>query len=117
MAISILNSLFLLAYLLSAAVQYNDPDSLPWIAIYLAAAGMCIARFRNKLPRWMPLTLLTISLVWIGSLLPNVVGQVSMQDIIESISMRTKEIEEAREIGGLAFVAVWAAVLTHRNRR
>lgn len=117
MAILVFNSLFLLAYLLSAAVQYNDPDNLVWITIYLAAAWMCIARFRNKLPRWLPLSLLTISLVWMGALLPSVVGQVSIQEIIESISMRTKAVEEAREIGGLAFVAIWAAVLTHRKGR
>jgi hypothetical protein len=33
MAMTTFNSLFLLAFLLSAGVQYNDPDPLPWILI------------------------------------------------------------------------------------
>ena len=107
-----LNGLFLVAYLLSAAVQYNDPDTLPWIAIYLAAALMCLARFTGHQPLWLAPTLLAISLVWAGLLLPEVFGQVSPQEVVESLSMRTREVEEAREIGGLLLVASWSAVLT-----
>ena len=40
---SFLNALFFVAYLLSAIVQYNDPDALPWILIYLAASLNLIA--------------------------------------------------------------------------
>ena len=117
MAINVLNTLFLLAYLLSAAVQYNDPDASPWIAIYLAAAVMCVAQYRRKLPRWLPLPLLFTSLVWIGALVPGIAGQVSFTEILESISMQTRAVEEAREIGGLAFIALWAAVLLHLGGR
>lgn len=111
MLFTALNALFLLAFLLSAAVQYNDPDPLPWMTIYLAAALMCIVRFRRRLPRWLPLALYSASLLWIGSLLPSIVGQVSLAEIVESISMQTRAVEEAREIGGLALVALWSAVL------
>ena len=38
MSTQLLNGLFLLAYLLSALVQINDPDPAIWIALYLAAA-------------------------------------------------------------------------------
>ncbi len=112
MIIASLNGLFLVAYLLSAAVQYNDPDTLPWIAIYLAAALMCLARFTGHQPVWLPATLLVISLAWAGFLLPEVFGQVSPQEVVESLSMRTREVEDAREIGGLLLVATWAAMLT-----
>ena len=111
----VFNSLFLLAYVASVLVQFNDPDPWAWIAIYLAAAGMCIAWFRNRLPRWYPTGLMVISLLWIGSLLPAVAGKVSLADIVESISMKTRTVEEAREIGGLALVAIWSAVLMHRR--
>ena len=117
MLITILNALFLVAYLLSAVVQYNDPDGLLWIVIYLAAALMCIGALRRKLPKWYPWTLLVISLVWIGWLLPNILGKVSPGELVESISMRTREIEEAREIGGLVLVAIWAGVLSFRRGR
>ena len=116
MAYIVLNSIFLIAYLLSAAVQYNDPDSLRWIIVYLAASVMCIAWFRHKLPRWYPPLLLVVSLVWIGTLLPTVVGQVSLAEMVESISMKTKSVEEAREIGGLLLVAIWSGFLMQRRR-
>ena len=114
---SFLNALFFVAYLLSAIVQYNDPDALPWILIYLAASLMCAAQFLRRLPRWLPTSLLFISLVWIGTLLPDIVGQVSLADIVESVSMKTRAVEEAREIGGLALIAIWSAVLMSRRGR
>jgi hypothetical protein len=117
MIIAVLNVLFLLAFLLSAAVQYNDPDPLQWAAIYLAAAGMCALQMRNKLPRWLPLALLLTSVAWIGMLLPSIVGQVSLAEVFESITMKTKAVEEAREIGGLILVGLWAAALVYRERR
>ena len=110
------NAVFLLAFLLSAAVQYNDPDLLRWIAIYTAAAALCLARFLVPLPRWLPASLLAISLAWIGLLLPKVVGQVSVGEVFESITMRTRAVEEAREIGGLLLVAAWSAVLMLRGK-
>ena len=101
MIIPIFNTVFLIMYLLSAAVQYNDPDALLWILIYLFAAGMCIARMRKKQQRWLPRTLLVVSLLWMGSLLPHIVGQTSLAEVFASISMQSKAVEEAREIGGL----------------
>lgn len=117
MLLTLLNALFFTAYLLSAAVQYNDPDALAWIIIYLAAAGMCLAQFLKKQPKWLPPLLLAASLLWIGMLLPSIIGQVTPEEVFESISMKTKAVEEAREIGGLLFVALWAAALTVRRGR
>ena len=116
MAYILLNSLFLLAYLLSAAVQFNDPDPWRWVAVYLAAAAMCIAWFRRRLPRWYAALLLVASLVWIGTLLPAVVGKVSPQALFESLSMQSRSVEEAREIGGLLLVALWSGALVRRIR-
>lgn len=110
------NALFLLVYLLSAAVQYNDPDALRWAAMYLAAAAMCALQFRRNPPRWPAFGLLAISVIWMGLLLPSIVGQVSFEEIFASISMQTRAVEEAREIGGLLLVALWAAVLSYRQR-
>lgn len=116
MTTPILNTIFLVIYVLSAAVQYNDPDALLWAIMYLAAAGMCIAQFWKRPPRWLPRTLLAISVAWIVALLPSIVGQVSLEEIFESISMKTKAVEEAREIGGLLLVGLWASVLSYRQR-
>jgi hypothetical protein len=110
-----LNLLFLTSFVLSAIVQYNDPDALIWIAIYVAAAGMCLAQHLNHQPRWLPPLLLVICLIWIAWLLPSIIGQVSLAEVVESISMQTRAVEEAREIGGLAIVAFWAICITIRQ--
>jgi hypothetical protein len=117
MTIRIFNLLFFFAFLLSAAVQYNDPDATAWIATYLCASYMCFAQVRGHHTRWVPGILLVGCLAWIGLTLPALVGNVSWQEIVESISMKTREVEEAREIGGLALVAIWAAVLLVHNHR
>jgi hypothetical protein len=110
-----LNSIFLVIYLLSATVQYNDPDALPWIAVYLIAAGMCVLQYRRKHQRLLPRALLVLCVVWMGSLLPDVVGQTSFSEIFASISMRTRAVEEAREIGGLLLIVIWAGALSFRG--
>jgi hypothetical protein len=111
-AIKVLNAIFLIVYLLCAVVQYNDPDALPWALIYLSAGAMCVLEAGNRQANWLPPTLLAISLVWIGFLLPGIIGQVSLEKIFASISMKTKAVEEAREIGGLLLIVFWAGVLT-----
>ena len=117
MTIRLLNLLFFFAFLLSAAVQYNDPDATPWIAAYLCAAFMCFAQLKGHQTRWVPGILLAGTVVWILLTLPNIVGKVTWQEIFESVSMKTRAVEEAREIGGLALVGIWAAVLLIHNRR
>lgn len=117
MVFSILNALFVLVFLLFAAVQYNDPDAQLWISIYLAATAMCALQFRQQSPRWLPPALVVISALWIATLLPTVVGKVPLADIFASLRMQTREVEEAREIGGLFIVGLWAAVLTQRQRK
>lgn len=116
MATTTLNIIFLITYSLSAAVQYNDPDALLWVAMYLTAAAMCVAQARHKQPRWLPPGLLLVSVAGIVLLLPNIVGQVSLHEIFASVTMQTRAVEEAREIGGLLLVVIWASVLTWYQR-
>ncbi|MEM1112212.1 MAG: transmembrane 220 family protein [Pseudomonadota bacterium] len=117
MAFQIANSIFLLAYVLSAGVQLNDPDALPWIAIYLTAAGLCLDQFIGPRLTWLPPALLALCLVWLLFLLPAIIGQVSPSEVFESVSMQTRAVEEAREIGGLAMVALWAGIVMVRRGR
>ena len=64
-------------FLLFAVVQYNDPDPVRWMAIYLAAALCCALELTGRL-RW-PLPVLTTvaALIWAGIWAPRVVGQVN----------------------------------------
>jgi len=117
MTIRFLNLVFFFAFLLSAAVQYNDPDATAWIIAYLLAAYMCFAQFQGHLNRAVPGILLFGALLWILFTLPTIVGEVSWGEVFESVSMKTRAVEEAREIGGLTLVAIWAGVLLVHNQR
>ena len=110
------NALFLVSYALSVLVQYNDPDPWAWIGIYSAATLMCLLHFLQRLPIWLPALLLAVSLGWIALLLPAL-GDTSLAEIFESVSMKTRAVEEAREIGGLALVSLWSGWLTFTLRR
>jgi len=115
MIFSIFNAMFLVAFVLSAMVQYNDPDPLAWIVIYLCAAAMCVLLIRKQYFTWLPPMLLLASLSWVLVLLPSIVGQVSVAEVVESITMKTREVEEAREVGGLLLVSLWASIVMIRR--
>ena len=44
----VFNLIFCLLFILSAALQYNDPDPYLWIPIYIYGAVLCWLAFRNK---------------------------------------------------------------------
>jgi len=115
--LKIFNSVFFMAFALSAIVQYNDPDAGLWVAIYSLATVMCLLQFWGRTPRWLPFFLLGVCVLWAGFLLPDVLGRVSFMELFESIQMKSDSVEEAREIGGLAFVAFWSGILVWRAGR
>jgi hypothetical protein len=110
-----LNSLFFLVFCLSVAVQYNDPDPWSWSLLYGSAAACCLAWQFDKL-HWTAAALIAaIALVWALWLLPQFVGQVETADIFASLSMKTKDVEEAREAGGALLVFLWLTILAARR--
>jgi hypothetical protein len=44
----IFNLIFALLFLVSAGLQYNDPDPYVWIPIYMYGVVICWQAFRNK---------------------------------------------------------------------
>lgn len=48
LGLKIFNLLFCVLFIISAALQYNDPDPYIWMPIYLYAAVLCWLAFRNK---------------------------------------------------------------------
>ncbi len=95
---------FVFLFLAGAAVQYNDPDPLRWIAVYVAAALICSLYHLNRLHRYAPVVLGGACLV--ASL---VIGTAIAWDqpLLSS--------EEARESFGLLLIALWMAVLSFRT--
>jgi len=94
-------------FLLSVAVQYNDPDPVRWMAIYGAAAIVCVFEIRRRTPLWLPAGVAAIALLWgaIG------MGYASHSDALGQMfahwEMKNIHIEEERELYGLTIVTVW----------
>jgi len=89
----------LVVFLLSCAVQYNDPDPLTWIGLY-GAAGVVTAFAMTG--RHTPLVIL-MGLGYFGYAMYN------MPHIAPGEWLTT---ETSRESGGLMICAIWMAVLT-----
>jgi len=108
----VLNIIMTIAFLFSVAVQYNDPDTIQWMAIYGFAAAACILSLREKL-RWMfSATVAIAALAWAGLLAPAVLSRPFPTTIVDSFHMTDVAVEEARELGGLLIVMTWMVVLT-----
>lgn len=113
----IANMVMAVLFAVSAALQYNDPDPLGWVAIYAAAAVACVQAGRHRRDWIVPALVLVATLVWLVTLAPDVLDQVAPGDLVKSMDDKGGSAELAREAGGLAIVAAWMALVTVRTRR
>lgn len=113
-AFRIANVVMAVLFAISAAVQYNDPDPLQWMALYGAATLACLAALRRRPDPWVPAAIAVVALVWALSLAPSVLGVLPARDIFQ---LRSAAGEEGREMYGLLIVAVWMTLLALTARR
>ena len=96
-------------YLMSAAVQYNDPDPLVWIVSYLIPACLCyyrILKYGNSVQYFM---IGLLYMLWaINQFPPQWEGL-----MIDNLSMKTINVELGRESLGLAMcgIGMWICML------
>jgi hypothetical protein len=119
-ALRAVHGAFAALFLFGAAVQYNDPDPLRWIAIYFAAAVTAALAALDR-ARW-PLAAAVgaIALVWAAVLAPRGIGAVAPRELVAAWEMKDECVEVGREDYGLLIIAVWMAViavLDWRRRR
>jgi hypothetical protein len=96
----------------SAYLQYNDPDPLPWMAIYVAALVLALSGAIAAPLRWQSALVATIAFTWGMALLPAV-PRWAHNDVRTTFYMKTGDDieEEARECGGLLIVSFWSIVV------
>jgi hypothetical protein len=109
--LTVINYVMVAAFVLCAAVQLNDPDSWIWVGIYAVAAGISLGVGARLLPWWVPASALVAS-VTVGVVLATQAEGVSWDDLTSRLSMKTLEVEKAREAGGLLITGAWMGVLT-----
>lgn len=111
------NALFLLMFILSVVVQYNDPDPIRWMLIYAAAAIVCLLSLTGRAPRLAALIVGAVALVWALTIVPRVVGRVNPAEMFSAWEMKNLGVEESREMYGLLLIAVWMSVIAIRAAR
>lgn len=94
-------------YAFSAALQYNDPDPLRWVAIYLAAAVGAAALPSRRWAIPFSLVVAAAALLWAAVLTPEIWGRVGFTDLWRKMSEKGGAVEVEREIGGLVIVVGW----------
>ena len=103
-------------FVLSAAVQWNDPDPLLWIAFYGFATLTAFAALAGaRALRTLEIGLAIIALGTVVALTPAL--REARLEAVTSIEMKSSEDEEVRELGGAAIVLVFAATMRFRRWR
>ena len=113
---ALLARLFGLIYLASAALQYNDPDPLPWVLLYGAAGLACLLPLGRGIGRHAAAFVAAIALGWAVVLAPGIEG-VAPADLTSSMQAKDGKVEIAREVGGLALIFVGMIFVREADRR
>jgi len=92
--------LMFLLFLLSCAVQYNDPDPLTWIALYGYAAVLTVFAFYKK---YSASALLLGLIIYLAGFFYYA----------QPLNVSWWALEEGREAMGLMISAVWMGVLLY----
>ena len=107
----VFNILFTLLFIISAALQYNDPDPYLWIPIYLYGAFLCFKAYQEVYYPKAYLTGILVYLIYGTYLLFDTNGVLSWlnKHNAENIAQRMKAtapwIEETREFFGLLILS------------
>lgn len=103
----VLNVIFCVLFIISAGLQYNDPDPFVWITIYLLSAILCLLAFRDRYYPKIYLWTIAVYSVYALYLLFDKTGVLTWafehnaENIAQSMKASSPWIEETREFFGL----------------
>ena len=120
----IFNILFCVLFLISAGLQYNDPDPYIWMPIYLYGAVLCWLAFRNQ---YYPKAYVAGIIIFSGYALYyfftdngvlDWIQKHNAENIAATMKASTPWIEETREFFGLVILIVVLTVnLVYAKRK
>lgn len=105
-----------LFFLLFAYWQFNDPDPEVWVTMYLISALMCALAVFNRF--YLPLLISAAIAAFIGGfyLFPASVRDWVLQEWQQAdLSMKTPDMEVARESFGLFIISVIIGLAAYRG--
>jgi hypothetical protein len=106
------NIVFIVLFIISAALQYNDPDWYLWIPIYLYGALICYQAVKKKLDPvlyfigFLVYGAYALYLFFDKTGVLSWVVQHNAENIVQSMKATKPWIEETREFGGLFILIV-----------
>jgi hypothetical protein len=112
----LLNGFVAAIFLISAAIQLNDPDPAAWVAMYGLAAVACLIWPRTPKPWLPPAIVAAVALTWAATYASAIPGM-AFSDMFQAMKAERPAIEEAREMLGLLIIAGWMVVLAIRAPR
>ncbi|PWS28720.1 hypothetical protein DHW03_02430 [Pedobacter yonginense] len=108
----IFNIIFCILFVVSAALQYNDPDPYIWVPIYLYGAWLCFKAAQHKFYPKAYLIGIAVYALYAIYLLFDKTGVLNWyenhhaENIVQSMKATKPWIEETREFGGLVILII-----------
>lgn len=112
----LVNYIFLLLFVISAALQWNDPDPYIWVPLYLMGAWLCWMALKGRFPPKLYLASAVLYLGYAIYLLVAPEGVISWvreheaESLVQSMKATKPWIEQSREFGGLLILLLSLAL-------
>jgi hypothetical protein len=118
----IFNFLLAALFLVSAGLQFNDPDPWRWAAMYLFCAGVCLFAAFGKYNRFALWVGIAVCIIWMAVWLPEFIHwlDIGAPNIAGSMKAETPYVEYTREFLGLGIclgVLIWQLFLQKKSKQ
>jgi hypothetical protein len=108
----VFNIVFIVLFVISAGLQYNDPDPYIWVPIYLYGAWLCYQAINGRYNPTLYITGLAVYGLYALYLFFDKTGVLdwatehNAENIVQSMKATKPWIEETREFGGLLILII-----------
>ena len=100
--------LFCFIEIVGAALQWNDPDGMFWLVVYLIPFVLNLVYLRKRHLRWINIVVLIVYLVYFFMFIPDLIhwARLGFPSITGAMEIDDPYIELVREAGGLLILIV-----------
>ena len=104
-------------FALFAKWQLNDPDWPLWVLMYGSVAAIGLWNFLSRPPWWLVYAVLTVSAVWMLTLVPDLINWITdgMPTIAGQMKAESPHIELTREFFGLLISTIVLSLYARRR--